>query len=415
MANIFQNVGEVTAKALPVLVNNTIMPSLVNRQYDREFGNKPRQIGDTLNIRLPTAYRATTDSVAFSAQGVQESVSPLIVDSQPHVDVALTSKEMALNVNDFMEQVMEPASLALANYIDQQILSLYKVVPGFNGTLGTTPSGLSAFQSAYSKLANAPAPMDKAWNAVVDPFTQTGVIQGVQTFFNDPKQVSDQYVKNQMGKAAGLTWYMDQNVATHTTGAYAANIGTAVTVNGAISSGTASVVFAGWTSGDTLKAGDVLTFTGVYDVNFMSKGATAYEKPFVVVSDATATGGGAMTVTISPTPQFSGAFKNAYSASGTIPTNTVLKAVNGKTGANVTAVNANQSLVFHPDAFTVAFCRLPDYQGGARSEQLTDKKTGISMRVSFSADLFTDKNLMRLDVLFGKSAPRPELAQRVTS
>lgn len=413
MTNIFQNIGEVTTKALPVLVNSLIMPKLVNRDYEGAFGDKPYQIGDTLNIRKPASFVAKTDGTQFVAQGFQQSTIPLQIMSQPHVDVSLTSKEMSLNMDNFMEMVVEPAVIELANKIDADILSLSDSAYNLTGTLGTIPSGLSAFQAAWSGLADAPAPMDKQWVAVVEPFTQTGVVQGVQTLFNPTQEISKQYIKNRMGMAAGLDWYMDQNVNAHTTGAYAATIGSAVTTNGVVSSGSSSITLAGWTSGDTLAAGDVVYFTGVYRVNLRNRQPSRDLQGFVVQSAATASGGGAMTITVSPTPQFSGANQNVYSSSGTIANGTTIASVNGKTGANATAVVSKQNLVFHPDAITFAPVKLVDYQGGAISSRVTDKQTGISMRLSYFADGYVDKQNMRIDVLYGKLLTRPELAYRV--
>ena len=71
-----------------------------------------------------------------------------------------------------------------------------------------------------------------------------------------------------MGRMAGADWYMDQNVASHTTGARggAAIVTTASQVGSSINTST-------WTaSGTRLKRGDVIQFTGVFAVNPQTHG-----------------------------------------------------------------------------------------------------------------------------------------------
>lgn len=214
-----------------------------------------------------------------------------------------------------------------------------------------------------------------------------------------------------MGRAYGFKFGMDQNVVAHTVGTYSANVaGGAVTVNGTVSSGN-SIILAGWTSGDKLKKGDIVTFgsgaTGVFAVNPQNRQSTGQLRQFVITNDpeATADGGGAMTITVSPSIIVSGQYQNVSQAVGTGVTLAVFGA---------SATSTPQNLAFHRDAFTFACADLEMPDGVWMAKRVTSKKLGISMRVVKAYDITNDRAPMRIDILGGWKTLRPELAARIS-
>lgn len=409
-ANTLLSIGMITEEALVVLENQLTFTKHVNRQYDSAFGNQGRQIGDTLSVRVPPRYTART-TAPFTAQGSVESTVPITLDKQYGVDMSFTSKELTLDINSFSEQFLKPAVAAVSNKIDYDGMQLYKDVYQLVGTPGTTPSTMENYLNAGVKLDNSAAPNDDMRFAVVNPAAQAKIVYGNQALFNPNSDISKQYREGTMGRAAGFGWSMDQNVGVQTIGTYAANVaGGAVTVNGAVSSGS-SIVLAGWASGDILNEGDVVTFgsgtTGVYSVNPQNRQSTGQLQQFVVTSTATASGGGAMTITVSPALVFSGNFQNVYSATSTLATSTVLNVY----GASATSTP--QNLVFHRDAFTFATADLIMPNSGVKAYKASSKKLGMSIRIVEFFDGINDRNNYRLDLLGGWATLRPELACRV--
>lgn len=412
-ANTLLSIGMITEEALVVLENQLTFTKCVNRQYDSAFGNQGRQIGDTLSIRIPPRYTART-TAPFSAQGSVETTAPLTLNKQYGVDMSFTSKELTLDINSFSQQFLKPAVATVANKIDydgmQQYLNVYQAV----GTAGTTPTTMQTYLNAGVKLDNSAAPNDGERYAVVNPIAQATIVYGNQALFNPTSAISSQYERGTMGTAAGLTWRMDQNVGVQTVGTYAANVGAgAVTVNGAVTSGN-TIVLAGWTSGDILNAGDIVTFgntttnaKAVFAVNPQSRQSTGQFQQFVVTSTATANGGGAMTITVSPSMTFSGAFQNVTSSSGTLETGAILNVY------SASAVQTPQNMVFHKDAFTFATADLVMPNSGVKSYKATSKKLNMSIRVVEFYDGVSDRNNYRLDLLGGWATIRPELACRV--
>jgi hypothetical protein len=309
-SNVLAHIDMVTKDALAILSNHITFTKQVNREYSKEFGQTGAQIGNTLNIRKPTRYIARTTS-AYSAQATVESTVPLVLDKTYGVDIPMTSQNLTLDLNSFKEICIKPAIATIANKIDFDGLALYKAIYSAVGTPGTTPSTNLTYLSAGVKLDDQAAPVDGMRSAVVNPLAQATIVNTGLTLFNPPTTISEQYMRGKMGMALGYKWSMDQNVNRHATGTFAAaasGAGTAVTVNGAVTSGS-TVVTAGWTSGDQLKEGDIIHFADVYSVNPQSRQSTGQLQQFVVTANATASGGGAMTISVSPAVVFSGAFQ----------------------------------------------------------------------------------------------------------
>lgn len=403
-SNTLLTIGMITNEALAVLVNQLTFTRTINRQYSSEFAKTGAKIGDTLNIRKPVRY-TTRRTPTLNVQGTTESSVPLVLDTQYGVDMSFTSAELKLSIDDFRDRIIKPAVSQLANSIDydglQQYVNIYNAV----GTPGTTPSALLTYLSAGVKLDNEAAPMDER-RICLNPLAQATIVNALTALFNPQAAISQQYLKGSMGTAVGFEWYMDQNIAMHTFGTYAADVaGGDVTVTTAVTSGT-SIVTGGWTAGDALNAGDIITFDGVYAVNPQSYQSTGQLRQFVVTSAATADGAGAMTISVQPALTFSGAYQTVTSASGTLPATTELAAF------SASAKVSPQNMAYCRDAFTFANVDLPDMPG-VDVARASAPELGMSIRVMSGTDLVNDRRITRLDLLGGWATIRPELAVRI--
>ncbi len=410
MSNSLLTIGMITNEALVVLENSLTFTKFVNREYDDQFARSGAKIGDTVNIRKPVRYVGRR-TPAISVENTVETSVPLTLDTQYGTDMSFTSAELALSIDEFSDRIIKPAIANMANMIDydgmQQYLNVYNQV----GTPGTTPNALLTYLQAGVKLDNGAAPNDGMRSAVINPIAQATIVDSLKGLFQSSDDIARQYREGTMGKTAGLKFSMDQNVGVQTTGVYAAlasGSGTAVTVTTAVASGTASVVTGGWTSGDLLKIGDIVTFSGVFMVNPQNRVSTGQLQQFVLTATPTAaSGGGAMTIAIAPTPQFSGQYQNVTSSTGTIASGATVVV------SAATAVQTPQNLVFHRDAFSFATADLPLPGGVDIAKRVTSKKLGMSLRMVRAYDINNDRFPCRLDLLGGWKTIRPELACRV--
>jgi hypothetical protein len=114
--------------------------------------------------------------------------------------------------------------------------------------------------------------------------------------------------------------------------------------------------------------------------------------------------------TVSPPFYLTGPKKNVCSATGA---NLATTDFDAKTLTFVGAASASyvQPIMYHPEAFQFITADLPlmdDAQKCVRRVQ-----DGLSVRVWMGSDIRNDELLMRLDILYGMAALRPEWACRI--
>ena len=396
MANTILTDEVIAKEALMLLENNIVFAKGVNRKYEKTFEGE-RKVGDTINVKKPSQYTVRSGAVASVQDNTQESV-PVVVDQQKGIDVAFTSKELALDLNDFSKEVLAPQVAMLANQIDYDGLALYKQVPNLvQGTL----ANFDTYLNAGAALDDNGCPMDGQRNIILNPRSQVQVVNGLKGLFQSSNQIKDQYEKGQMGTAAGFDWAMSQNISTHLVGIHG---GTPLTA-AAGSAGASSIATDGWTASTAiLKQGDVFTIADVYAVNPMTKQSTGQLRQFVVTADVSSSAGGLATVSIYPAMVASGPTQNISALPADNKAIVVLGTANTSYGAN---------LAYHKDAFTLVTVDLPLPKGMDMAARASSAKAGLSIRLVRGYDITNDKFISRLDVLYGWKAIRPELACRI--
>ena len=123
MANTILTSDILAREALMVLENNLVMGALADRRYESEFGSG-RQ-GDAIRIRRPASFTAAeftnNGSNSVSNQDATELATTLTLEKMFDVSFQVTAKEMALSVDDFSANLMQPAMAAMAQKIDDYI------------------------------------------------------------------------------------------------------------------------------------------------------------------------------------------------------------------------------------------------------------------------------------------------------
>ena len=212
--------------------------------------------------------------------------------------------------------------------------------------------------------------------------------------------------KNQLGISE---WQYDQNVQSYTTGS-----STAATplVKGASQTGSV-LITDGWaSSASTLSKGDIFTLAGVFSVNPQSYNSTGRLQQFVVTATTTSVGVNMATLPISPSIITSGPLQTVSNSPADDAVITVVGFTN-PAGGTMTATVTPQSLLFHPDAFTLAVADLVEPNGGAKSSFVRSKQFGISIRWVEQYDIMNDQNPSRFDILFGAATLQARLACRI--
>jgi len=388
----------ITRKALQILENNLVITRNVNRQYDDSFAVEGAKIGSTLRIRKPDRA-LVTDGAALSVQDDNEQYTTLTVSSQKHIGVNFTSAELTMQLDDFAERVLKPRVSQLASSVDNDVANVYKSIYHSVGTPGTTPATSLVLLQGQQKLNEMAAMMPNRY-ATVNPAANAGLVEGMKGLFNPTDTVSRQFKNGMMGE--GVLGYeeinMSQSIVNHTNG----NWGTTITSTGTLSTqGQATLPISFTGTGSTWKAGDVFTIANVYAVNPQTRQSTGSLQQFTVTADLTATTTG--TLAISP------AIYTSAHALATVDSFPQASAAVTMLGTAATAYP--QNLIYQKDAITFASADLIMPQGVDMSSRQVHN--GISLRIVRQYDINNDRLPCRLDVLYGYSAIRPEMAARL--
>jgi hypothetical protein len=404
MANTLLTIGMVTKETLRVLVNNLTFTKHVNREYSSEFAVTGAKIGSIVNVRKPVrplVYKGQ----ALQIQDATESQVPVALTDQAQVGMEFSSQNLTLDIDEYSDRFIAPAAAAIANQIDYDGLATYNQVANAVGTPGTTPNALLTYNLAATALDNEAAPNDDQRSIVITSLMQSTIVDALKGLFQASQAIADQYRRGAMGTAAGFDWYMDQNCATHTVGA----LGGTPLVNGASQTGS-SLITDGWTGAvaTRLLKGDIFTIgatsTSIYGVNPQSRASTGQLRQFVVTADTASDVSGNMTIPIYPAITPSGQFQTVSASPANDATINVLGAAN---------TASPQGLAFHRDAFTLATADLYMPDGAGKAYRVNSKVAGISLRVIRDYLIMSDQEPVRVDVLYGWAALRPELACRI--
>ena len=377
----------------------------VNRSFDDSFGRDGAKIGSTLRIRLPNRF-TVSNGPALSLQDVTEQNTTLTVASQKHVDTVFSSAQLELNVFDFSQQVLEPAMAVLASSIENDFLNGDTALgtPGVMSSVYQTASRAGSAQTfanvllGRKRMVDALAPADGNRMARLDTQSNLDLVDNLKGLFQSTTQIKRQYEEGVMGVGAGMEFAENTLLAPFTTGTH----NTAYTVNGAGQTGASLVIQTGT---GTIVPGDVFTIAGVNRVHPETKVDTGVLQQFTVT--ATYAGGGG---TISISPPILTAAAGALQTVSASPANTAAITFLYGTGA---ALQTQQSIVYHKDAFAFATADLPLPEGvHFAGRKMQD---GISLRIVRQYDINSDRFPARIDVLYGYRAIRPELACRLWS
>lgn len=407
MANTLATPTWTTKETARYFLNSIKFIGNVNRNYDDQYVQSGARVGNTVNARLPQRF-TVTDGQALQQQNIFDQTVPITLTNQKNVAFGYSSAQATTELDSIRQRYVQPGAEALANAADVLAYqAVYRDIYSAVGTPGTTPSATLTYLQAGVKLTDLSTPMDGRV-AVLDPLAMATIANTSSALFNPTATIAENYKTGMFGRnQLGIDeWYQDQNRPNHTTGTFTAST---IIVNGASQTG-ASLITSGWAAGaSNMKKGDIFTVAGVNSVNPLSYTSTGRLQQFVFTADISDTAG-AMTIPLSPSIITSGQLQTVDAS----PANSASVLVwSTASGGALSTTQSPQSLVYHPDAFTVVFADLMQPGAGARSTTVRSKEFGISIRMVEQYQIATDQNPSRLDILLGAATLQARLAARV--
>lgn len=207
MANTFLTTEVIAGEALDVLRNNAVMPNLVYRDYSNDF---VPGVGQTISVRKPASFEAKEFTTTIDLQNATETSTEVTMDKHLDVSVAVTSKEMTMDIADFSAQIITPAMQAFLDKVD---LYLIQAAVAAAKTTNTTanPVGKADLIAARKALVDGKAPL-----------TDRNFVGGAQIeadllntdLFVAADQVGDDGTalrEASLGRKFGMDVYADQN------------------------------------------------------------------------------------------------------------------------------------------------------------------------------------------------------------
>lgn len=411
MANNILTPSMITKYAIRMFLNTNYFVQNISRQYEDQFGIEGARIGAQLRIRYPNQY-TVTDGPGISIQDTIEQQFLLTVATQRHVDVAFTSAETTLDIDDYMERIVLPRVVALANNVALQVMvncatSIRNITANVDANNNILPVNDAPFALARAILEENSAPNFGEMGirkVALAPRSDTRVQQALRGIFNPVETISRQFTTAMMYEAYGMRWFEDQSVVSHTTGSLVS-----ATVNGANQTGQTLTVNA---LGGTVNAGDVFTIAGVNGVNRGNYASLGTLAQFVATQNA-AQGATALSFYPPIVPPL-----NANPYAGLPYTPQQYQTVTASPAANATitpfanaSVTYRENIAYAPDAITLVVAPLwvPPNEKGVIAAARHEFDT-LSMRSLVCYEPTTDISVDRLDILFGSGVPRPEWA-----
>lgn len=405
----------VAAESLRILSNELVFTNKINRAYEDKYDLfvEDHKIGATINIALPMRTGIRT-GWTMQTQNVVETSIPLTINTPKGDDIAFPESDLALLVPDpnknmpaWSKRFLKPRITRLANAVDLDLFQKANIaVANQVGTAGTVPQTFAVLGDAMQKLDEQLAPQDDRI-LIMNPAMRNKMSDALKGTY--VQAVSEKaLLKGFIPTLTDFDIFLSQNVPTQTVGIIT---GSTPLVFGASQIGS-SLVTNGWANSTVvLNQGDIFTIAGVFTVNYVTGASTGSLAQFVVTSPVTSDGSGNATI---PFSTGQGGYGGIITSG---PTQSVSNSPAAGSAITVTGSSATsyaQNLVFHKDAFTVAFAKLslPKDQGVKASQASYD---GFSMRYMRGYDIVNAQQLDRIDVYYGFAGLYTQHAVRITA
>lgn len=382
MANNLLTNDIILKTALMEFTNNLVLAKTVRRDYQDKFDNTT---GSNIRIRKPTRYESRTGQ-NISVQAINEQYTNITVGDMVGVDVEVTSTELALQLDDFNREILNPAMVTLANKIDSLLYDTTVEISNFVGVAGTAPNSFGIASDAESRLDSFGVPQGKDRFMMLKSFDAGSMRSALYNTFNENFN-KDIILNGSMGNLSGFDCYSVQNIIRPSRGSD--TLGTPA-VNSANQSGSTLIVD-GLAANAQIKKGALFTIAGVNSLNPTSRTDTGQLAQFVVTANVQADGSGNATLSISVNDQgitVTGPYRNV---SILPPDNALL----------TFQATHTKNIAYHREAFALVTVKLPELANGesAYQKNMMDPKAKINIRMTRQYQIANDQYVIRFDVL----------------
>jgi len=364
----------------------------VNKSYSKDFTQKQYVPGQTVTINIAPQATITSGRVGVPQDMQYRSTSATL--GQYNGIFELTSIQKGYDIDDW-RKFGDTIAGRLIREIEKTGMEFARDnVAQSVGDPGTQPGSLRTWSEARAKITKALGPM-RSPHAAADPLAMVALTDALKGAKNPGDEISNQYLRGRMTRAAGLNFYESANIARHTAGSTSnttpLTVGASSTAATTLSIDGLSAATATVKKGQRFTIGVLGTSTAVLAVDPETKQSLSYLREFVVTADATGSSSAITALAISPTiyGPTSGSLQNVSQ----LPPNDAEIVFDTISGAV-----RDCNLVYDTDAFTLVSVPLPAADGDVHT--FSDFE-GIQFRIGMGAwDAINGRQYMRVDAVW---------------
>lgn len=358
--------------------------ALASRVFSRDLDPAASEIGDTINVTIPTVYAASAVSPGATPQAGVDSTpskSSMTLNEWWEVPISITDKQLGEIQRGVFDAELDSAAVGLVEKINSDIYREARAFYNVAGTGGTNPFATNEdpLLEAIRLLDESKAPTSDRIG-ILTPLAKSKALKIDAMTRYDARGEGAAKITGVLGNAYGVDLMMDQLVYSHTSTALSAGAATANGVQAINAgstdggrSGTISIAKATGTS--PLVKGDVFTIAG---------DSQAY-----VVNTSVTLAIGNTTVSISPA---------------------LVKATAG--GEAITLVASHKAMpVAHKAAISFASRPVASVDGAGNIFRMLDRETGLALTVELQRQHYQTR--LAFSCLYGVKSFRPELGVRL--
>lgn len=417
--NTFLTPDVIAREALLILEHNIVSPQLMTTSATADFTGA--KVGDTIRVRRPAFFGVDEFSRNSGAPNTEVIIQDAVENSvnlviEKHFDVSfeVSSKELALAVDDFNERLLQPAMSALSQKIDSYALTKIANLGGlYDGNSFAAPNTLATVAGIVEKMNKQNIPMTNR-KLVVSPAMQTA-LYSIDAFtradfrgggFTSPVQEAT------LGKFMGMDVMMSQVLPQHSPGtaltAPLSDLVGAINNVAGYGEGATTIAIDGLANA-TLNTDDGINVGDTISITY----ADGVVRDHVVTTAAVVSNGGAV-ASLNIFPGLYGVITSAPASNHNAPVVVADNAVITIKGGTNSVTSYTMGAAFHPSAFQMVFVPQPNPMGPGTSSS-TVNYNGMSLRVLQSYDHVKKRDLISVDCLVGVAAVDGRLGVRVPS
>ncbi len=152
MSNIWEHPSVIAMEALTHLEDALVIAPLCAKDRTSDFSNKSNgwKVGDTVSFRTHGEYEVDDFTSTISTQAISSSTRPMQIEKHFDISVEVTARELTLELDSFIDQVIRPATYKLAEKVDTYVGSKILEAAGayYSTTLFETAADIALARKA---------------------------------------------------------------------------------------------------------------------------------------------------------------------------------------------------------------------------------------------------------------------------